>query len=283
MTLDALIIGADSLIGSALMAEYKKLGISVAGTSRRSNSESISLDLSRLSNIENLPAANNIYLCAGINSFSACELDPVNTKRVNIDANLLIADYYLRKKSHIFFLSSTAVFGSKKEAPNEDEEASPNTLYGECKLAAELGLINLSQQYAGKLSIIRLTKVLSKQSELIQKWLTQAANQEPIQAFKDLYIAPLSLNYLVHRLLKITEACQIGTFHLSGEKLISYYELGQLLFKEWGSDAIVMPVEQSGTKGVIVQPQCNILSMNQTIEGLGIVQQSIQNFVKDMH
>ena len=96
-------------------------------------------------------------------------------------------------------------------------------------------------------------------------------------------MAPISLNYLVHQLLKITEASQMGTFHLSGEKLINYYELGQLLFKEWGSDALIMPVEKSRTKGVIVQPQCNILSMNQTIERLGIVQQSVQNFVKDMH
>ena len=85
-----LVVGSDSLIGSALITELRDAGQTVVGTTRRQeavDSSNLYLDLSEQVVEPELPSPVSVaILCAGVTSLEACRLDLDATARVNVDA-----------------------------------------------------------------------------------------------------------------------------------------------------------------------------------------------------
>src|SRR5689334_22327349 len=134
----ALIVGGDSLVGSALQAHCRKAGIAVDLTSRRPGAGAIPLDLG---NPDFAPLARGDYrvafLCAAVTSMQACQEQPEASRRINVDNTLELMRRLAGRGTHCVFLSSSQVFDGETPAPAEDAETCPKNEYGAQKLAVE--------------------------------------------------------------------------------------------------------------------------------------------------
>lgn len=280
MSKRTLVVGADSLIGAALMEELRLRGVPVVGTSRRKFNSHFFLDLASPIDLSALPEAQTIFLCAGINSFAACSEHSATAALVNVSATLALGAYYLAQGGHVVFLSSTSVFGTQENAPDEQATLSPNTTYGAFKCATEIALLEASEMFDGGCSVVRLSKVLSRTSSLLKKWLTLGAEGQAINAFVDLSISPISLNYVVGGLLEIANRQLQGCFHLAGEHSLSYADLAYALSeRRLIPNALINKISQCATEQMPLSPQCNALAMPITQKIAGIQPQPLANFL----
>jgi dTDP-4-dehydrorhamnose reductase len=279
-----LIIGADSLIGNALMKAYKNSEIPVYGTSRKKSATLIFLDLAETVDFSVLPAVDTVFFCAAINSFAACNDNPALAAKVNIVAPLMLAEHYFKQGTHFIFLSSTAVFAPDCDKPSEQDKLAPVTIYGAFKCATEIALKEQTAAIKSLYTIVRLTKVLSPASPLLKRWRELTQTGHFIEAFCDAYVSPISLDYVVKGLLAVAAGKFPGCFHLSGATCISYEQLAYALCERGLlPDAKVKSMSANLENGKnLMSRQCVSLGMSETTRKLGLFPQPFEDFLKEM-
>lgn len=138
--IEAIVVGADSRIGSVLLHDLRADGLSAAGTSRRfpisperQREGILPYDLERASSLA-LPQCSTAYICAAMTGFRQCEEDPERAKRINVDGTTIAADNLLRRGAKVVVLSSAAA------------ETHPGSVYGKTKLECERGVLALNSE-----------------------------------------------------------------------------------------------------------------------------------------
>lgn len=274
-----LVVGADGAIGAALAASRPD----VLGTSRRPDSGWLPLDLAAPLDNAALPDAHTVFLCAGVNGFAACDAEPLMAARVNVEGTLAVGVHYLQRGAHVIFLSSTAVFGMRSDAPDEAAVLSPNTTYGAFKAATELGLLAAARNAPGVCSIVRLSKLLSMQTQLLHKWRAADRTGAAIDAFTDSLVCPVSLRYVVESLLVLAQRRAAGCFHLAGAQTLSYAALAHTLIRNGKlAGASVREIRQGSTQTSEVHASCVSLTMTLTSQKLGIRAQALDDCLQDL-
>ena len=268
----ALIVGGNGLIGSALTQALCGFGIRVAFTSKINNPPGIFLDLSLPLNLESLPTVDVVYLCAAISRFEDCEKVPLLARRVNVTAQLELAEYFFRRGSHVIFLSTNAVFDGMGVASAEDEVVNPVSFYGKLKADAEHKLSNLAYRYAGALAICRFTKVFSIDSPIIVDWIKKIKDGSEVEALVDRTISPISLCFAVQGLVQCGISKITGKLHFSGREEFSYFHFAKALARSYGaSQTNISPVfSKTPYRG-------NRLAMNHTEKIMGIQAQTLDS------
>lgn len=278
-----MVVGADSLIGAALINDLRLLDVSVIGTSRRKSGAHVFLDLERPIDRSTLPEVNTVFLCAGINGFTACNEDPAAAALVNICATLVIGSHYMKQGAHVVFLSSSAVFGARTDVPEEQTMCSPDTTYGVFKRAAEIALLEVTTAFGGMCSVVRLTKVLSTDNPLLKNWQTLAAAVKTIEAFEDVFVAPISLIFAVNGLIEVASRRIGGVFHFSGEQTISYLDLAfALAQRKLIPSELIRKTKKTPGKSNVTATQCGRLAMGQTTNLLDIQPQPLEDLLASL-
>src|SRR6516164_1734677 len=82
-----LIVGADSVIGSHLLARLRSAGRRAFGTTRRrEHADSSLLHLDLGDDFAEWPCAVSIaVMCAGVTKIDACRADPIGSERINVE------------------------------------------------------------------------------------------------------------------------------------------------------------------------------------------------------
>jgi dTDP-4-dehydrorhamnose reductase len=165
-----------------------------------------------------------VVFCAAITSMRACEHDPVGTSLINVRHTVATIKPFLDNGSFVIFLSSSAVFDGETPYPDERSPVTPVTEYGRQKAEVERQLLALD---AGRcrVCIVRPTKVLATKLPLIQRFLHALHAGHPAEAFTDLVLSPISIDYVVNALLRMARAQIGGIYHLSGDQELSYARL----------------------------------------------------------
>src|ERR1043166_3397071 len=135
---DALVIGADSLVGAELVLALRAAGYAVRATSRRLRPDALHLDLAR----PDLPALARerfacAFVCAGMTQMEACERAPEEAHLVNVENTLKIMRALARAGTHLVFFSSGQVFDGEIPRPGETAPRRPKNRYGRHKLEVE--------------------------------------------------------------------------------------------------------------------------------------------------
>ncbi len=122
-----LIVGADGFIGKNLCRHLPN----AARTSRRGASDTC-IDFNMLEPaLSDLPNADVVYLCAGVNGTLTCAREPQLSWRVNVDGTIWVADH-IQPTSFLVWLSSTTVewldedYGKQKRVAESYLRALPN-------------------------------------------------------------------------------------------------------------------------------------------------------------
>ena len=292
-----LVIGGDGLIGRHLFRGIRTRGYRVLRTSRRYGSEGPAVHFDLDSPPEDLLEQLRVngwfknralvaYIAAAVPGFDRCEQEPETTRNINVCYTIEIARHLAENKVFLVFLSSDAVFGHKQCVVDEETIPQPGTEYGKQKLMAETGLLNLAQTpECPGVAIVRLTKVVSADAPLIDTWLRTLEGGGEIEAFDDMYIAPVSIQYSVRALMAIGVSRYPGIFHVTGEGDVSYYEFARMLADRWiGTTGLVKAVsfESRVAPNLGYRREVMALSTRRATEIAALVPQPVTQVVNDI-
>ena len=222
--MDALVIGADSGIGAALIDRLAMLGHSVKGTSRHAKampSDCIRLDLTDPNVAETpVPHADIVFFCAAMTRYAECRANPELARMVNATAPAALARRLAKEGARVVLLSTSAVFDGTIQHVDAMARPCPLTVYGHVKAEAEERFLALGDAA----SILRLSKVMTLQMPLLRSWIEALTRGESISAFTDLSLAPITMDDAVAALVAIAQSNSAGIHQYSAATDITYSE-----------------------------------------------------------
>ncbi|TIH17280.1 methyltransferase domain-containing protein [Marinifilum sp. JC120] len=225
-----LVIG-DGSLGNAIAWQAQESGHELFQTSRK-DQQLIHFDFKNEQEFTNLQKTDWAFIAAGISGYKECADNP-ESRRVNVDQTIKLCRTLLERGTKILFPSSTAVFDGDAPYPTAKAPTCPVTEYGRQKTEVERFLLNYPEQTA----IVRLTKILERDTPLISGWLNDLAAGNEITPFRDLTIAPVLFEDAARACCRIMENGGSGVFHCSGPQEISYLEFAQKLCELSGFDS----------------------------------------------
>lgn len=233
-------VGADGLIGASLARRLERESAPVLKTSRRSAAGGICLDLAAPKDRWEIPSNVEVAcLCAAITSTDYCRRNPVESRRINVEATLALSQRLHAQGARIIFLSSNQVFDGTLPHRGVDDATCPRTEYGRQKVEVEQRLLELG----GRVSILRLTKVLAPGNLLLAGWLEALGRGAVIHPFRDMVMAPVALDLAIDALVAMGRKPGDGVFQLSAARDISYEEAARCIAARIGASAdLILPI-----------------------------------------
>jgi len=227
---NVLIIGSDSQIGLELFDYLQQKNLSVYGTTRRLENVKDTVFYLDLENpiFEQFDREfDTVIMCASITSIKYCQENYSDCERINVSNSIKIINHFRIKGSFIIYLSSVDVFNGEIPFQKYTDDPSPISNYGKFKLKVE----NYLTESAPKSSaIIRLTKVLSKNTPIVKLWNKNADENEEIITYSDKYISPIEIYIVLDAIHLVLTQQSYGLYQLGGDKEISYTDFAQMIF-----------------------------------------------------
>ncbi|MEA3089642.1 MAG: dTDP-4-dehydrorhamnose reductase [Caballeronia sp.] len=247
----ALVVGADGLIGAALVSAWRQRCGEVVGTTRRReavrSAEMVLLDLAdEDAAFESLPAADVAFICAAMTKLTECRESPGLAERVNFTAPVRLARRLVARGTRVVFLSTSAVMNCREPQMRAERPRYPSSVYGRWKAAAEEAILALGEGA----TVVRLTKVLTPDAPLLANWMAALAAGEEIVVFNDHRIAPIGVQHAVDTLIAIGDQGEGGVYQVSGARDMSYEEVARHLAKRIGAPQRLVTGCPAASRGI---------------------------------
>jgi len=283
-----LVVGADSLVGGGVVRALERRGHIAYASTRRSGSvdgRRVFLDY----DVEPVPplpvGVDYVYLIAAATNYERCERDPA-AARTNMESIPRLAATLLERGVFVTFISTNSVFGGERAWPHEDDPHAPGIAYARHKHEGEKAIVAAAQGLGAesRLNIVRLTKILSRETSPLPAWFDAWARGEAVQPFSDLIFAPLSVRFVGEALATIGEKRVAGNLHLSGADNVSYVDLARELAAATGTPSRLIEPTTATEKGVhiLFKPRYSGLGMKRTTRLTGVRPQALQDVVRDL-
>lgn len=270
-----LVVGGDGLIGRHAAARYAALGIGIHATTRKPELAGRHRPFFDLGQPSWPDIADRRYpqvlLAAGQTGLNACHSDPEGSRLVNVTHTCMFAATQFAQNSHLLFLSSSQVFDGRKPFPAPDWPPAPVTIYGSQKTDAEHALMRLQREIGkGRLTILRLSKVLHPVSGLIRHWHDRLWQGLPVTASANMMVSPIDVGTVIDAILLIFQNEAEGILHLSATDEISYFALARYIADRLGvSPALVRPGSDPDLPLLIEKPPVHSVLESGRLAGLG--------------
>jgi dTDP-4-dehydrorhamnose reductase len=170
-----------------------------------------------------------VVFLSAISGFAICERDPLRAYCLNVKKSAEVINCLNHMDIPVILVSSSAVFAKESPEKYETSPADPESTYGKSKRLLERHILASNNSLN---SILRLTKVCSKELEIIRRWRLSYINSAPLVARAHHYVAPLPVSTVVEKLMYMIEQKTKGIVHLTSDEGISYLELARALFSE---------------------------------------------------
>ena len=246
-----LIIGGGGQIGSELYSYLKKKNINTFKTTRNTkltNEKTFYFDLEKPSYefLQNQFTA--VVICASATNIFLIEQKPRKFRNINVINTINLIKELSKNKIFIIFLSSNSVFDGKKQFYKYSDKTCPISFYGKYKCEVEEYLnYNLKK----KSCILRLTKVISKNTPIIEYWNKQLNNGKVIWAYKDRFIAPVKIFKVIQTIEILIKKKQNGIFQLGGNKEMSNFEFAKYYYRKFTNFSNLIKCKTVNKKEVI--------------------------------
>jgi len=219
-----LIVGGDSNIGRELFFFLSLLDYDVTRTTRNYLALDSSFKYLDLEIIESFKEIQTNYdfviFCAALTSVSKCDEFPTRAYSINYYNTFLLAEKFIDNGCFTIFFSSSLVFSGLNKIEYVESTTHPITVYGKTKDLLEKKLLH----YGKSVSIIRSTKIIFKNFELFDNWVDLLLSGNAIYPFKDIYFAPISIEYLLNCIEEIIKSKISGLNHVSPKNDLLYLD-----------------------------------------------------------
>lgn len=231
----ALVVGGDSLVGSALKLHCRELGSAVDVTSRRPGAEGPGAVFLDLGDPDFAPLEDSDYdvafVCAAVTSMQACQGEPARSRRINVDNTLDLMRRLADRGTHQVFLSSSQVFDGETPMPDEAAPTNPKNEYGDQKRAVEEAIAREGLPAA----VLRVTKVLADRPVGVFKgWFEALAKGQPVQAATNMALSPVMVGDVAEAAERLAAGRHRGIWHLGSSDEIGYFDAARLMAERRG-------------------------------------------------
>ncbi len=223
-----LITGAGGQVGSELVATFTANGHDVFAFTH-GQLDITSRDDVRAAVIEAHPDA--VVHPAAWTAVDACESDPDRAFLVNAIATRFISEAAAMVGAPVYYVSTDYVFDGTKSTPYvEWDDVAPASVYGASKLAGEREL------HAGS-TIIRTSWVCGYNGgNMVKTILRIAAENETLSFVDDQRGHPTFADDLAMMIRRLVEDRRTGTFHVTNQGAVSWYEFAREVLIASGQD-----------------------------------------------
>ena len=283
-----LVVGGDSLVGRGLFRALERRGhAALASTRRRDtlNARRIHLDFESEAAFRVPAGIDYAFIVAAATNYDRCEKDPL-AHRINVEFIPRLVAALLEQGLFVTFISTNSVFGGDRSWPHEDDPHMPGIAYARQKAEAEKAIRADARRLGAenRLNVVRLTKILDRDTPPLPNWFAAWERQEPVQPFSDLIFAPMSARFAGEALATIGEKRVPGNLHLSGAENVTYVDLALALAAKLGVGSHLIAPTTAVEKGIVIpfKPRYSGLGMDRTTELAGVMPQKLDAVVNDL-
>lgn len=251
-----LITGANGFLGQKLVERLvANPAYQLVATSKRENRNSVQngyiyvpCGFEGLDEFKSLLGSihpDKIIHTAAISGVETCENDPVLCQKVNVEVVGVIGEYCKKFDKHLVHLSTDFVFDGKEGPYRETDVPNPCNAYGQSKWNAEKWLKKIECRVA----ILRTILVYGingdpNRSNLVLWAKNQLENGNSIKVVSDQWRMPTFVDDLATACIQAMEKEATGTFHISGEEMMSILETVEQVADFWHLDrSLITPIE----------------------------------------
>ncbi len=163
---------------------------------------------------------------AAMTQVDDCEIYKVKCWDANVTATRFLIDAAKKIAAWFIFVSTDFVFDGEKGNYKEDDITNPVNYYGSSKVAGEKAVLESGLDAAIVRTCLVYGNILQGNRSNIISWVKDnLQNGKKIKVVTDQWRTPTYVEDLAKGILLIIEKRAKGIFHISGEKMISPYDM----------------------------------------------------------
>jgi len=250
-----IITGVNGFLGQHLSHFLTSRNLTVIGAGKgscRIENKDVNLNkyvianLSNPSEVQQLIEQNPpqwIIHCAAMSKPNDCHFHPAECILHNVTATEYIIEAAQQAGAKLLYLSTDFIFG--ENGPHqEDDSPAPLNFYGESKLQAEERVKNSGLHWAIVRPVLIYGKQLPGTPPSFLHWVKSSLqNKQPIKVVKDQFRTPTLVTDICEGIFQIITRNAQGIFHLSGNDILTPYQMATMLASEYKLDeSLITPV-----------------------------------------
>ena len=237
---EILVIGADGLLGKALVKEMSQ-AYSVSGTTQGD------LDITDGTKVNEMCRRLHpkiIILTAAYTDVDGCEENAALARRVNIEGTRNVAEAAKTIKAVLVFMSTDYVFDGEKKSPyKENDKPCPISIYGQSKFEGEKIVQSLLKEFV----IIRSSWLFGEGKRgFIQSISEAIRHKKPLEVVADKFASPTYVVDLSQAISKIVGLILKGlydfkknsTIHITNRGVCSWFDMAKFIVETLKPDGV---------------------------------------------
>jgi dTDP-4-dehydrorhamnose reductase len=184
-----------------------------------------------------------------------CEKDQWAAFVVNVEGTVTLLTNAAAYGSHFIFLSTDFIFDGARGMYNEDDAPGPVNYYGKTKLEAEEAVRDYEYDWAIVRTVLVYGKPQDKRGNILSVVKEKLEKKEEYAVFNDQVRTPTFAGDLAAGIVAMIKKKAKGIYHLSGEEVLTPYEMACRLAAYFGYDSsLIKKVTAAEFKQPAVRP-----------------------------
>ena len=234
-----LVIGADGLVGRHLAAAL--VDANVVRTYRRDAAGGLKLEITDSGAVTRVIRESRpdvIFLAAADAYVERCEREPVQTRRVNVDAARVVASSAQACGAYLVVFSSEYVFDGVAGPYLEEDERRPINEYGRQKVFLE----DIALE-TGRGLVCRTSAVFGddpRRKNFVCQLVDRLRKHESFEVPSDQVVTPTYAPSLARAVVRLAEQAETGIYHVAGPDIMGRVEFARLVVDAFRLDASLL-------------------------------------------
>ncbi|MEL6863339.1 MAG: SDR family oxidoreductase [Bacteroidota bacterium] len=170
---------------------------------------------------------------AGMTQPNACEQDPAQSKKVNVEVSSQLAKYAAKQQIPLVFSSTDLVFDGSQAPYREIDGTNPINVYGQHKAEAEAAILAIHPlATVARLPLLYGWSTAGK--GFMVNWVERLREGGVVYAFTDEYRTTVSSDDAAGGMGLLLEKQLSGIWHLGGRERMSRYDFAQEMARVFG-------------------------------------------------
>ena len=286
-----LVLGANGLLGSNVIAAARNRGWTVTGT-YYSQQPTFDVSLHQL-DITDTDAVREVISeadpdwtvnCAAMTDVDSCEERPEQAREVNARAPGDIAAHCADRSIRFLHVSTDYVFdGREREMYDEDASVNPLQKYGASKLAGERAVTDADPAaLLARLSFVYGIHRRTNELTGFPAWVCeQLIDEDRTPLFTDQHVTPTRAGQAAETFCALIEADESGLFHVASRSCVTPYAFGAEIGRRLDADdALLVEGLLSAVDRAAERPTHTCLHVGRVEATLDITQPTLK---EDLH
>lgn len=205
-----------------------------------------------------------IINCAAYTQVDKAEVEKEKAFAVNADGVKNLADYCVENDIKLVHFSTDYVFegspNDKQKLPEgypEDHKPNPINVYGESKRAGEVSILHSGCDHL----LIRVSWLCGRfGNNFIKSMIRYGKEREELTVVNDQFGSPTFADNVVENTWHLLEQNIAGTYHISSQGMITWYDLAKAIFQKTGEQVEIKPIPTSEFPTKAKRPAFSLLS-----------------------